>query len=186
LISLCPLHPRTLLMFCVPPTSTSLLPFPVLLRNLILRIFTAKLCVCLFSSLPFFFSHSLAVSFIVALSLTQAPCVFPHHTLFSSLVVSRFFFHFRVAYPVFLTDGLLKLTTTASLFHLLFSRFLLLSLVTCALDSYLSLSYLMHAHAHAHLFDFSLRLLLLLMLLLRRCRPPPFTVPSSPVKKKGL
>ena len=148
-------------MFCVHSYFDLSAPVSRSPAHFILRIFTAKLCVCVCSR------HFLITIFSSCLfSFPLRPCVFPHHTLFSFHVVSRFFFHFRVPYPVFLTDGLSKIDYYRLSFHLL-ADFCYSHLTSLFAPSPLT---------HTHISLVSLRLLLLLMLLLRPCRP----------SKKGL
>jgi hypothetical protein len=162
------------LCFVFTLTSTSLLPFPVLLRILsYVYLLQSSVCVCSRHLLITIFS---ACFFFVSSLIDPRPCVFPRHTLFSLHVVSRSFFHFRVPYPVFLTDGLLKIDYYRLSFHLL-ADFCYSRLTSLFAPSPLT---------HTHISLVSLRLLLLLMLLLRRCQPPLLTVPSSPVKKRTL
>ncbi|KAH8985722.1 hypothetical protein EDB92DRAFT_1348981 [Lactarius akahatsu] len=69
--------------------------------HFILRIFTAKLCVCLFSSFRFsFFFFGCVSVFIIFHSVSfprSGPASSPHS--FRSPVCSQSSFHFRVAYP---------------------------------------------------------------------------------------
>lgn len=127
------------------------------------------MCVCSRHSVsPFSLAVSLFLLFSIPFPLLShwpGPCVLPHLTLFSFYVVSRFFFHFRVEYPFFLTDGLSKIDYYLPLFpsfiHPLsnfatrMSPHSLPCVVVSAPPPLIFFPYIMHAHAHAHLFGFS-------------------------------